>query len=147
MWNASKRLMKSDHFCVTRGSFHQWFVIVITIPCNVCFSETPLHGTIQLQNFVDSTTAALSCHVQNFWAISSLQLRLVQNEIYIDFVLSLNGPALLGLKWFLQEIQSCKICIWINIILDIRYNHLTHCDAQPPYGDKEIGQHLLGNCL
>ena len=51
----------------------------------MCCNVTPLWATISLQNFAHVTTARLSCHVQNFVAVTSLHLRRQQNEISIEF--------------------------------------------------------------
>ena len=56
------------------------FAIVIQILWKTGFSVTPLYGVISLQNFTHGTTAQLSCHVQNFITITSLQLIWGQNE-------------------------------------------------------------------
>ena len=86
----------SNDFCII---FHQ-------IRWNIAgFSVTQLQGMISLQKFAQDTTEQLSCHMQNFIAITSLQLGWEQNEISIDFKLwwqnlSWNGPLVYVLHGF-----------------------------------------------
>ena len=58
-----------------------WFSIVIQIRWKFGLGVIPWQGSISLQKFAHDTTAQLSCHVQNFVAITSPQLRWEQMKL------------------------------------------------------------------
>ena len=79
----------------TRAYFMYDFSIVIQIGWKIGFST--LYSVISLPNFAHATTAQLSCHVQNFIAITPSKPGWEQNKMYIEFKLlwknhPWNGP-------------------------------------------------------
>ena len=70
----------SSGTCFTNG-----FYIEIQIQLNFGLNVNLLMAAISQRNFAHATTAQLSCHVQKFVTISSLQFRHAQSEISIEF--------------------------------------------------------------
>ena len=77
---------------------------------------TKLQSVIQLKHFAHTITGRLSCHVQNFVAITSLQL-IWENEISIEFELRLkhrswNGPLVRGYHVWTFACSSICLRYW-----------------------------------
>ena len=77
-------LLQSNQGPISRTIFRSQFKFD-----EIGFSVTPLYGIISLQNFARATTAQLSCHMQNFISMTSLQLEWEQKQISIEFELRL----------------------------------------------------------
>ena len=99
------------------------FSIVIQIRWKIDLSVTSAWCSISL-NFAHATTAQLSCHVQNFIAITLLYRRWQQNEISIEFELrwenrSWNGTQLKkGQRVRHRQVETNIYTIHIGMIDD-----------------------------
>ena len=89
-------LNRPGHSLLVRVHFTNNFSTVIQIRWKIGFSVTPLLGIISLQNFAHATTATMSCHEQNFIAITLPQLGWLQKEIPIKFELQWKNCSWMG---------------------------------------------------
>ena len=85
------------------------FSIAFQIWWKIGFSVTRLYGTIALPNFAHATTAHLSCHVQNFITITSVQHEWNQTEISVEYELRWKyhswNKLQASIRWFSARLQ------------------------------------------
>ena len=117
--------------CVPGTRFTNGFVPAIQIRWKLRLSITPLLAIRSQQIFAHATTAQLSCHVNNFVAITVLESRWEWNEIFIELELRrknrwwngpLYGPA--NSTVFDESKQFIYALIFISL-------HLTVYSARP----------------
>ena len=89
------------------GPFDQRFLTAIQIRWKLRLAAIPLRFVSSQQMFAHATTAQLSCHVQNFVAVTVLESRGEWNEISIESsncdgkTVSETGPWFLWDTWLL----------------------------------------------
>ena len=94
------------HLVKSGARFTNGFLPAIQIRLKLSLTIIPLLAIISQQISAHATTAQLSCHVQNFVAITVLESRREWNEISIEFELrwqnrKWNGP--------LVQVFDCRL--------------------------------------